>query len=89
LQHTYDNMSKQVGTRTVRRDQYAPVTGLALLLALAAGRSQPGVVLGAEVNGPDFLPYPLPEQPVAARRPCRPREHRRGRPRGRRVTGHR
>ncbi len=36
LQHAYDDIGKQVGTKTGRRDQTAAVTGLALLLALAA-----------------------------------------------------
>ncbi len=40
LQHAYDDLGKQVGTKTARRDQTAAVTGLALLLALgAAGAS--------------------------------------------------
>jgi len=36
LQHAYDDLGKQVGTKTARRDQTAAVTGLALLLALGA-----------------------------------------------------
>ena len=40
LQHAYDDLGKQVGTETARRDQTAAMTGLALLLALgAAGAS--------------------------------------------------
>ena len=40
LQHAYDDLGKQVGTKTARRDQTAALTGLALLLALgAAGAS--------------------------------------------------
>ncbi len=36
LRHAYDDLGKQVGTKTARRDQTAAVTGLALLLALGA-----------------------------------------------------
>jgi Ca-activated chloride channel family protein len=36
LQHAYDDIGRQVGTKTAHRDETAAVTGLALLLALGA-----------------------------------------------------